>query len=156
MAQDDDQRLQHILKETEARRKAAATQREFERQHLEAEARQRETAKSKIESLVGLFKSTAALVNGEIGSTGLVIEVEAERAERTNEIFVRVRAKHTAPGQRSEMIEMVITDKGYVRGADFFTGHKDRNATVDEFDAEMIRSGYLKLTERTLSIRPYR
>ncbi|WP_345819915.1 hypothetical protein ABC766_27175 [Methylobacterium fujisawaense] len=155
MSQEDDQRLQHILKQSEMRRQAEAQKADFARQHAEAEAKQRETAKPQIEHLIGAFKSTAAIVSGELGAAAVAIEVEAERLNDGG-VMLRVRAKPQDRGLRPEQIEMGITDKGYVSGAGFFTGRNDRNSLVDEFDPAMIRSGYLRLAERTLHIRPLR
>jgi hypothetical protein len=155
MSQNDDQRLQNILKQTEARRQAEAQQADFARQHAEAEAKRREAAKPKIEQFVALMKSTAALVSGELGAAAVAIEVEAERVSG-NGVFVRVRAKPADKTMSPEAIELAISDKGYIRGGDFFTGQRGNNPSVDEIDAARIRSGYLTLAERALRIRPLR
>lgn len=156
MSQEDDQRLQHILKQTEARRRAEEQQQEFDRQHREAEAKQRESAKPKIEEFLDRLHSVAGVVSQELAPAAVMIEVEAVRLSRDNEIAARIRAKPLAAGSRAEMVELVISDKGYVRGSEFFTGDKTRNGTVNEFTIAVIRTAYLKLAERALHIKPFK
>lgn len=155
MSQEDDQRLQHMLQQVQARKQADVQKAEFERQHLEAEAKHREEAKPKIGRFVGSLKSVAATVSDEIKSTGVKIHVETKELARGATHAVVTIYPPGGSGQTAT-IDLTITDKGYVSGAEYVTGQKGRNSEVDEITPDMLRGAYIRLAERVLGLRPFK